>query len=101
MVSINLPDDLRKLAEQRAQAEGVSLDEFVRGCLADRLRGEPAQADLDPLGPDRLLEADEEHIEYMRRGLVEAEEAIARGETRAWDPDEVLRKGRERLGRKA
>jgi hypothetical protein len=35
-------------------------------------------------------EADAEHIEYMRRGLEEAEESIARGEGVPWDKDAFL-----------
>lgn len=44
-------------------------------------------------------EADAEHIEYMRRGLEEAEREIAAGLGMPWDPDAIRREGRERLGR--
>lgn len=42
-------------------------------------------------------EADTEHIEYMRRGLEEAEASIARGEGVPWDPDAMRRDGMKRL----
>ncbi|QDV76033.1 hypothetical protein [Botrimarina mediterranea] len=35
-------------------------------------------------------EADAEHIEYMRRGLEEAEEAIAQGDVAPWNKDAFL-----------
>jgi hypothetical protein len=44
-------------------------------------------------------EADAEHIEYMRKGLEEAEAAIARGECLPWDPEAIRREGLERLNR--
>ena len=46
----------------------------------------------------RVPEASVEHIEYMRRGLVAAEEAIALGECSEWDKDAFLaemRRGQE------
>jgi hypothetical protein len=43
-------------------------------------------------------EADAEHIEYMRRGLEEAEEAIARGDVVAWDKDAFLAEMRREHG---
>ncbi len=42
-------------------------------------------------------EADTKHIEYMRRGLEEAEEAIARGDVVAWDKDAIRQEGMARL----
>jgi hypothetical protein len=44
-------------------------------------------------------EADAEHIEYMRRGLEEAEQEIANGLGKPWDPEEVRRLGMEKLQR--
>lgn len=42
-------------------------------------------------------EADAEHIEYMRRGLEEAEEAIARGDVVPWDKEAIRLEGMARL----
>jgi len=60
---------------------------------------------LDPATNRRYLiveeasvpEADAEHIEYMRKGLEEAEREIAEGRGVPWDPEEIKRLGRERL----
>ena len=42
-------------------------------------------------------EADEEHLEYMRRGLEEAEAEIAAGRGKPWDPDAIREQGLARL----
>ena len=45
-----------------------------------------------------VLEADAEHIKYMRRGLEEAEEAIARGDVAPWDKEAFLAEMHKRRG---
>ncbi|QDT70739.1 hypothetical protein MalM25_36950 [Planctomycetes bacterium MalM25] len=88
MVSINidLPEELRADAIRMADAQGVTLEEFLRRCIAERLKGGAAE----PAAANEQLDADEAHVEYMRKGLAEAEEAITRGEVSDWDPDAFL-----------
>ena len=49
MVSINvpIPDDLRAAAQQAADSQGQTLEEFVRACVAERLRLRSSDAFLN------------------------------------------------------
>lgn len=93
MVSINLslPDDLQALAEQAARTGGISVEDFVRNCVALQLQS-PAI--------DSLPEADAEHIEYMRKGLEKAEQEIADGLGQPFDLEEIKKLGREKLNQR-
>jgi len=91
MVSINidLSDDIRADAVRLADSQGVSLEDFVRNCVVATLRQRI----------EAIPEADAEHIEYMRRGLEKAEQEIAAGLGKPWDPEAIRREGMKRLGR--
>lgn len=98
-IHIDLPEDLRTRAAQAAESRGVSLEDFVRECVRDRLS---SVADDPFLGDSEVFEepmpeASAEHIEYMRRGLEEAELEIAEGRGVPFDLDEIKRMGREKL----
>lgn len=95
MVSINidLPDDLRTDAVRAAQSSGVSLEEFVRSCVAARLNHESDAW----LGDATVEGADEAHIEYMRKGLEKAEKEIADGLGVPLDLEAIRREGMARL----
>ena len=68
-ISVPFPDDLREKAEAAANDRGVSLDEFVRICVATAVdmnrSSDPLFADIEVFTGDAPSDLAENHDKYL------------------------------------
>lgn len=69
LISVPFPEDLREKAEAAALERGITLDEFVRRCVAttvnvDREK-DPLFADIQVYSGDAVADIAENHDQYL------------------------------------
>lgn len=69
-LTINIPDEIRPVLEQRAAASGKALADYIQECLIDTFDNTDDKTDREPEAPRNVRRRSPEEFELAIRAIV-------------------------------